>query len=99
MRLIEWRPVRHGKLRGFASVWLPIGLRINDCPVLDGPEGVWAALPGRPELDRDGRARVGANGERVYQPVLEWRSRRLREAFSARLISLVREAYPHDFDR
>jgi hypothetical protein len=98
MRLMHWRALRHGKLFGFAAVELPIGLRINECPVLDGPEGVWASLPTRPELDRNGAVRLGANNERLYQTVLEWRSRRLREAFSARVVALVRQAYPHDLD-
>jgi hypothetical protein len=96
MRLVNWRALRRGKLYGFADVELPIGLRINECPVLDGPEGVWASLPSRPELDRYGAVRLGANNERVYQTMLEWRSRRLREAFSARVVALVRQAYPHD---
>jgi hypothetical protein len=99
MRLVNWRPLRRGKLYGFADVELPIGLRINQCPVLDGQEGVWASLPTRAEIDRDGRARTGTNGERVYQPVNEWRSRRLREAFSVRVVALIRQAYPDDLDR
>jgi hypothetical protein len=94
MRLVEWRPLRQGKLFGFASVMLPIGLQINECPILAGVEGVWAALPSRPEVDRDGVVRTGANGARLYQPVLEWRSRRLREAFSQRVVALVSRAYP-----
>jgi hypothetical protein len=60
---------------------------------------VWASLPARPELDREGRARTGANGERLYQPVAEWSTRRLREAFSARVVALVRQAYPQDLDQ
>jgi hypothetical protein len=43
--------------------------------------------------------RTGANGERRYQPVAEWSTRRLREAFSTRVVALVRQAYPHDLDR
>jgi hypothetical protein len=92
MRLLNWGALRQGKLYGFCDVELPIGLRINQCPVLDGPEGLWASLPTRVEIDREGRARTGANGERIYQPMNEWRSRRLREAFSERVVALVRQA-------
>jgi hypothetical protein len=99
MRLMNWRALRQGKLYGFADVELPIGLRINQCALLEGAEGVWASLPTRPELDRDGALRLGANGARVYQAVNEWRSRRLREAFSERVVALVRQAYPHDLER
>jgi hypothetical protein len=96
MRLMNWRALRQGRLYGFADIELPIGLRINQCPVLEGRDGTWASLPTRSEIDREGRARTGANGERIYQPVNEWRSRRLREAFSARVVALVRQAYPND---
>ena len=99
MRLVGWRALRSGKLYGFAEIELPIGLRIAEIPVLSGSEGPWAALPGRPELDRDNRTvRTGADGKPVYRDLLSWRTRRLREAFSERVVALVRDAYPTDID-
>jgi DNA-binding cell septation regulator SpoVG len=47
MRLVEWRRLRQGRLYGFATVELPIGLVIREIGVLHGPEGLWAALPGQ----------------------------------------------------
>jgi len=32
--LVDWRPYVKGALRGFATVLLPIGLKLVDCPVL-----------------------------------------------------------------
>jgi hypothetical protein len=98
MRLVGWRPLRTGRLYGFAEVELPvIGLRIAEIPVLSGSEGPWAALPGKPELERDGKTvRRGADGKPVYRELLSWRSRKLREAFSDRVVALVRSTYPTD---
>jgi hypothetical protein len=91
MRLIGWRPLRQGKLYGFAEVeFTALGLRIAEILVLSGPEGPWAALPGKPELERDGKTvRVGPNGKPVYRGLLSWRSRKLRQAFSERVVGLA----------
>ena len=76
MRLLGWRPVRQGKLYGFAEVELPIGLIIGEIPLLRGPEGLWAVLPSKPELDRDGRTvRTGGDGKALYREIMRWRSR------------------------
>jgi hypothetical protein len=97
MRLVDWRPLRQGKLLGFAKILLPIGLEIAEVPLLRGPEGTWATLPGKPELDRDNRTvRTGPDGRPVYHELLTWRSRRLRQAFSDRVVELVRAEYPDD---
>jgi DNA-binding cell septation regulator SpoVG len=98
MRLITWQSIRAGKLLGFATVQLPIGLTIHDCPVLIGDAGVWASVPSMLEVDREGRARIGADGQRIYHAVLEWRTKRLRDAFSTRVVALVRQAHPNDLD-
>jgi|SRR6516162_6149568 hypothetical protein len=99
MRLLGWRPVRQGKLYGFAEVELPIGLIIGEIPLLRGPEGLWAVLPSKPELDRDGRTvRTGGDGKALYREIMRWRSRRLRTAFSERVVALVRAAHPGDLD-
>jgi hypothetical protein len=39
MRLVGWKPLVKGTLRGFANVELPIGLRLIDCPIFVGPNG------------------------------------------------------------
>ena len=93
MRLVGWRPVAKGSLRGFAVVELPIGLKIHDIPVFIGKNGPWASLPSKPQIDRDGRQKV-ANGKAAFSPVLEWQSRELSDRFSAAVVSLVRDAHP-----
>ena len=74
LRLVSWRPVVKGALRGFVTVELPYGLRLIDCPVLAGKKGPWVGLPTKPQLDRDGHQRTDADGKAAYSPVVEWRN-------------------------
>ena len=94
MRLVGWRPIAKGSLRGFAVVELPIGLKIHDIPVFIGTNGPWASLPNKPQIDRDGRQKVGANGKAAFSPILEWRDKDLRDRFSEAVVGLVRDAHP-----
>jgi hypothetical protein len=98
LRLISWRRLRQGRLYGFAQVELPIGLVIEEVPILRGPDGgLWAALPSR--VEHDGRAvRLGGDGKPLYRSIARWKSRRLTNAFSERVVSLVRAAHPHDLE-
>jgi hypothetical protein len=93
MRLISFKPLIKGALRGFAHIELPIGLRIADCPVLISHGKAWAPPPSKPVLDREGR-HVEVNGKKQYAPILEWRDRDLADRFSAAVVELVREAHP-----
>ena len=68
MRLVSWKPIAKGTLRGFATVELPIGLKLIDCAVFVGTNGARARPPAKPQLDKDGRQRnhcfaCGAHGE------------------------------------
>ena len=99
LRLISWKPLPRGNLRGFATVEISaIGLRLIDVAILTGSNGPWAALPSKPELDRDGRRKVDINGKPIYTPVLEWRTREISDRFSAAVIAAVRQAHPGDLD-
>jgi hypothetical protein len=98
MRLVSWKPLIKGSLRGFAIVELPIGLKVFDVAVFVGKNGAWASLPSKPQLDRDGRQKTGADGKAAFSPVLEWRSRELSDRFSATVVDLVRAAHPEALD-
>jgi hypothetical protein len=94
MRLVAWKPMAKGALRGFATVALPIELKLIDCPVLVGPNGPWASLPSKPVLDREGK-QVRPSGKPQFPPVPEWRNRELNDRFSAAVIALIRAAPPY----
>ena len=93
MQLLRWRKIDKGKVRGVASVLLPIGLEIHEILLLDGPGGVWAKLPSQPRL-REGRQLRDDAGRALYTDLLAWRTRELREAFSQRLLALIAEQHP-----
>lgn len=98
-RLLDFRPVRKGKLLGFARVELPIGLRISNIAILVGRNAPFAMLPSKPQLDRDGSTKRDPNGKVLYAPVLEWRDEDLSNRFSDTVVSLVIEAHPGALDR
>jgi hypothetical protein len=97
MRLAAWRPMRKNSLRGFATVALPIGLKIFDIPVLCSNGKYWAALPSKPQIDKEGKHKTDINGKPAYVPVLEWRDRELSNRSDA-VIALVRDQYPDDLE-
>jgi hypothetical protein len=88
LRLLSFKPLVKGALRGFASVEVPPGLQITDCPVTVGSNGAWATLPGKPILDREGR-QVETNGKKQYTPFAQWRDRELQRRFSDAVIALI----------
>ena len=98
MRLISFKPLTKGSLRGFANVELPNGLRITDCPVLVSGNGkAWATLPSKPVLDRDGR-HAKPDGKPQYAAILEWKTRDLSDGFSTAVIELIRAKHPDALD-
>jgi hypothetical protein len=99
MTLRAWKPIRKGSLIGFASVCLPIGLEIDDIPVLSSGGKLWAALPARPVIISDGRvAKLPGSNKTQYIAVLRWRDRDLSTRFSQTVVSLVREHHPGDLE-
>jgi hypothetical protein len=100
VRLIKWRPMPTGKLKGFADVeLLPTALKIFEIPIRVGANGqLWAALPAKPQIDRDGRVRTSEEGKRAYVAVLQWRDRELGQRFSEAVIAAVRRRHPADLE-
>jgi len=99
MRLISFKLIGKGGLVGFASVELGIGLRLHDLPLFAGGQnGPWVALPRKPQLDRDRRQRIGADGKPAFEPIAEWRDRETADKFSGAVIELIRAAHPDVFE-
>jgi hypothetical protein len=92
LKLFEWRPLQKGTLPGFATVELPIGLTIKECPVFVSGDREWVNLPAKPQIDREGNQRTDINGKAQYVSILEWRDRDLRDRFSEAVISGIRES-------
>jgi hypothetical protein len=97
MRLISFRPVVKGSLRGFCNVELPSGLVLKDVSVFVARGKAWAALPARPVIDSDGRHHV-INDKRQYAAAVQWRNRDLNDRWSAAVVELIRAKHPDALD-
>jgi hypothetical protein len=93
MALEEFKRLRKGSLLGFATVRLPIGLRIADIPVCTSHGKVWASLPSKPMIGADGR-QLEKDSKKRYQPILQWADRETADRWSAAVVELVREHDP-----
>jgi len=59
---------------------LPSGLILRECTyhrAATGAEGI--GLPGKPQLDRDGRQRKDATGKALFTPIVELKGKVARE--------------------
>ena len=93
MRLVSFKPLVKGALRGFANVELPNGLQIDNCAVCISNGKAWASLPSRPQLDRDGR-HIEKDGKKQYAALLRWPDRDSADRWSDAAVELVRAAHP-----
>lgn len=98
LRLLAWKPVKKGTLRGFATVELPSGLQIPDVAVFQKGDRLNAVLPRKPVINSEGRHAKDQRGEPLWVPALRWRDRGLEDGFSQRLGALLRTQHPADFD-
>jgi len=94
MRLLEWRSMVRNTLRGFCVIELPSGLVIRDVAVHEKAGKFWANLPARPMLDADGKRLLNHGGRRQFAPMLGWRTRELADAFSEKVVFLIRATHP-----
>jgi hypothetical protein len=90
---LDFRPMRKGKLLGFAKIELPNGIRISDIPVSTGRQGAFATMPRRPILGSDGRQKPDSNARPQDVPFLERRNRDLSGRFADALVALVLKAH------
>jgi hypothetical protein len=57
----------------------------------------WASPPARPRLDSSGRQQVGENGKSLWQPIIEFDSRAVRDQWSDGVIGALVQAFPATF--
>jgi hypothetical protein len=58
---------------------------------------VWASLPSKPVLDREGRQAV-VDGRKQYVAILRWPNRDLADRWSDAVVALVRKTDPGALD-
>ena len=88
---LDWHPItpRRNTLLGFVSLQLPSGLVLRDCAVHQKGDRRWIGLPGKAQIDSDGRHRTDASGKRLYTPTVEIPDSARRERFQAAALAAV----------
>lgn len=77
----DFRRVEKNTLRGFFDLVLPSGLVLKECSWHCQADKQWIGLPGKPQLDRDGRHRVDDTGKRLYSNIVEIRGKEAASSF------------------
>jgi hypothetical protein len=94
-----FKPHHSNTLRGFVTVTIPeLRLRIVDLTVHEKNNSRWVGLPAKPQIERNGTVRKDDRGKVLYTTVIEFTSREVRDAFSARVIEALLEFAPAAFD-
>lgn len=90
----DFRPVERNSLRGFARIRFQSGLVINDCAIHVTSGRAWASPPSRQLVDRNGVVMKDADGKVRWQPVIEFASKKVRDAWSHQVVEAVRVKHP-----
>jgi hypothetical protein len=87
----DWRPRVSNTLRGFLALKLdPSGLVLRDCALHEKGDRRWIGLPGKPQVDAEGRVRKDpATGKTLYVPVVEIPDNDARERFQAAALAAI----------
>jgi hypothetical protein len=90
----DWKPLKRNTLCGFARIHVvEMDLVIHDVALHESHGKRWAQLPSRPWV-KDGAVITDDAGKVQYSPLLEFGRREVRDAFSARVVQALLEAYP-----
>jgi hypothetical protein len=98
LSLLAWRSLPRNSLRGFATIKLGKSLSVKDVAVHCSHGKRWAALPSKPQIDRDGNALKDEKGKVKYVPILEWLDRAVGDDFSNSVIEAIEAQYPGQTD-
>jgi hypothetical protein len=90
MRASDWRPHTSNTLRGFSNLQFPSGLVVNDCTLHEKGIKRWVLLPGKPQLDSDGRERRDpATCKALYVSVVQIPSHEAWHSFQRQALAAV----------
>jgi hypothetical protein len=92
VKVLSWRPVVKGALRGFATVQLGRSLKITDLSILLSNGKLWVAFPRKP-LVSDGKALLDDNNKQRYAQILEWTDKTAADRFSVAVIAAIRAEF------
>jgi len=76
-------------LRGFFDIELPSGLTLKDCSLHEKGAQRWIGLPGKAQIDSEGRHASDPNtGRKLYVTVVEIKDRGRRKRFQAAALAV-----------
>jgi hypothetical protein len=95
-KLLTFRPWdRPGSLRGHADVDFS-GWQVYRIAIFRRDDGsLSVGSPTAPELDAEGRHRIGDDGKRVYWPLIRFGSREARQRFERTVLAALAAAGVH----
>ena len=87
---VEFKVLEKNTLRGFAEIRIPgMRMRIKDIAIHEKGGRRWAALPGKPQIDKNRQVITDASGKVQYTPVLCFESRAVADAFGEAVLKAV----------
>lgn len=72
MRIIDYRDINKGSVKGAFSIELPTGMIIKDCLHFQSGERQWVNLPSKPVMDKEGKPKIGDNGKPMYAKIINF---------------------------
>jgi hypothetical protein len=90
----DWCALHRNTLVGFATIRIrELRLEIAGVAIHEKNGKRWAQLPARPQV-KDGALVRDADGKIAYAPIMQFDSRALADAFSARVIAASVDGFP-----
>jgi len=96
----RWQPHRMGSMLRFLKLEMPSGMILNDVKVMVGPKGPhWIALPAIKQTNKDGSAKLDANGKQVWTTIIEFANRAVADLFRDQVLEAIRRRHPEVLGR
>jgi hypothetical protein len=86
----EWRSIDRNTLLGAFTLTLPSGMVIDGCMAHRKGDQEWIALPGSPQIDRDGNLRRNEGGKPAYKTLIKFTSKQIYDRFQEPVLKELR---------
>ena len=96
-KLIEWSSLDRGTLKGYATVEMPSGMVMHDCPVFRSEDGQWSSIPASKPLVGAGGVSRDKTGKARFIPIITFTTKQHRDRWSGAVVAALRAARPEVF--